>query len=181
MKSAIIGEAKYYLIAVTIALAFILYLYLIQTLTVEKIPGLLVLMSNIWGLFLIVLMLGYGLVSIPISFWNKGDLKKTLNMLQMKAPPIEDTKNLCDFEIKDLFKKVQAIKLELAEQPELLIYVDLILQEFPNDVLSSIDLRSSFSDSNQKNSVKTKIKYRDLVDINSQIKNLICEKERIHR
>lgn len=45
----------------------------------------LVVVSNTFGLFVLMLLLGYGLVSFPQSLWMKGDLKRQLNLAQQKA------------------------------------------------------------------------------------------------
>jgi hypothetical protein len=44
-----------------------------------------VLLSNTIGLIVIMLLLGYGLVSFPQLLWHKGNLKRQLNMAQQKA------------------------------------------------------------------------------------------------
>lgn len=44
-----------------------------------------VLLSNTAGLVVIMLLLGYGLVSFPQMLWHKGNIKRQLNMAQQKA------------------------------------------------------------------------------------------------
>lgn len=44
-----------------------------------------VLLSNTIGLIVIMLLLGYGLVSFPQMLWHKGNLKRQLNIAQQKA------------------------------------------------------------------------------------------------
>ena len=44
-----------------------------------------VLLSNTAGLIIIMLLLGYGLVSFPQMLWHKGNLKRQLNIAQQKA------------------------------------------------------------------------------------------------
>lgn len=45
----------------------------------------LVVISNTFGLFVLMLLLGYGLISFPQMLWLKGDIKRQLNMSQQKA------------------------------------------------------------------------------------------------
>lgn len=44
-----------------------------------------VVMSNTFGLFALMLLLGYGLVSFPQMLWLRGDIKRQLNLAQQKA------------------------------------------------------------------------------------------------
>ena len=44
-----------------------------------------VLLSNTAGLVVIMVLLGYGLVSFPQMLWHKGNLKRQLSMAQQKA------------------------------------------------------------------------------------------------
>ena len=44
-----------------------------------------VLLSNTAGLVVIMVLLGYGLVSFPQMLWHKGNLKRQLNMTQQQA------------------------------------------------------------------------------------------------
>lgn len=44
-----------------------------------------VVISNTFGLFVLMLLLGYGLVSFPQMLWLKGDIKRQLNLAQQKA------------------------------------------------------------------------------------------------
>lgn len=45
----------------------------------------LVVISNTFGLFALMLLLGYGLISFPQMLWLKGDLKRQLQISQQKA------------------------------------------------------------------------------------------------
>jgi hypothetical protein len=44
-----------------------------------------VVISNTTGLFILMLLLGYGLISFPQMLWGRGDLKRQLNVAQQKA------------------------------------------------------------------------------------------------
>jgi hypothetical protein len=51
----------------------------------------LVVFGNCWGLFLIIMFLGYGLVEVPRSFWRTGDNAGMLRRAYVKAVFLEES------------------------------------------------------------------------------------------
>ncbi len=50
-----------------------------------SIPSLLATASNTWGLLILTLLLGYGLVEVPRSLWNTTRRRHTMNHCYFKA------------------------------------------------------------------------------------------------
>ena len=174
LKHAISQEVKFLLIIGGIGSGFVIYLYIIDSLTISQVPEVLVLMSNIWGLFLIVLMLGYGLVTIPVSTWNQANRKKILHTLHMQIVPIAEARNLCRHELKHAFLKAKALADSEAEDPtgKLREYAEIILDYFTE---SSRNLHSG-----SRASARTlQLSHKDLVKLHKEVKQLISEKDRL--
>eukprot|EP00940_MAST-03C_sp_MAST-3C-sp2_P002211 g2211.t1 len=76
LRSVAIGEAKYYTFAAATATIIVGIIVAVEggteTLT-HSIAPVLMAASNAYGLFLIVLCLGYGLVAVPIEIWEYAD------------------------------------------------------------------------------------------------------------
>ena len=51
----------------------------------EKIPSLLATASNTWGLLILTLLLGYGLVEVPRTIWNASRRTYSLKHCYFKA------------------------------------------------------------------------------------------------
>lgn len=68
--------------------------------------------SNTWGLFLLVLLLGYGLVEVPRSCWSSANNSYTLQHLHFKLAKLsvekseaeealEDTMSVCVYSVDE--------------------------------------------------------------------------------
>ena len=79
-----------------------------------SLTGIAVTASNTWGLFVLVILLGYGLVDIPRSVWHFSQLDYSLNYSYFKVAKLkldlEDAKaslnEVCD-EVKTLLQKIR--------------------------------------------------------------------------
>lgn len=47
-------------------------------------------LSNVWGLFAIIVLLGYGLVAIPRNCWHRGNLERTLALNYFNAAILDE-------------------------------------------------------------------------------------------
>ena len=73
LKSALWDNMIYYTSYLLIAIILIIYIAMKPDLHLdwERTKAIAAAASNTWGLFVLVLMLGYGLVEVPRSCWNK--------------------------------------------------------------------------------------------------------------
>lgn len=60
--------------------------------------------SNTWGLFLLVLLLGYGLVEVPRSIWNNSKRGYTLSKTQFKIAKLSTEKSEAEEELEDVLE-----------------------------------------------------------------------------
>ena len=58
--------------------------------------------SNTWGLFLLVLLLGYGLVEVPRSLWNASRRGHTLAHTQFKMAKLSVEKSEAEEALEDV-------------------------------------------------------------------------------
>ena len=77
LKSALWDNMIYYTSYLLIALILFIYIFMKPDLHLdwERTKAIAASASNTWGLFVLVLMLGYGLVEVPRNFWNRYVLK----------------------------------------------------------------------------------------------------------
>lgn len=74
--------------------------------------------ANTWGLFLLVLLLGYGLVEIPRSYWRSSShvylLEKTYfkaaKMATEKAAAEENLADVMEVRVSFFFKRIDSSK-----------------------------------------------------------------------
>ena len=85
--------------------------------------------SNTWGLFLLVLLLGYGLVEVPRSLWYRSITSLHLKQTYFKIAKLHGEK--CDAEesLEDILNEVKTIAEKIRYNHPLRNCVDLIVKK----------------------------------------------------
>ncbi|CAL1294541.1 unnamed protein product [Larinioides sclopetarius] len=102
--------------------------------------------SNTWGLFLLVLLEGYGLVEIPRKLWNTTKKGYMLNFLYFKASKVSAERCEAEERIDDLMEEITHISNTTPANHPTRPYVDLILEKLPDERKSVTQLRRSRDD-----------------------------------
>lgn len=117
-KSAIIDNAVYYAVYFVIFIVTLCYLLFIRAISFDLyyLKILLITTSNTWGLFLVIIFLGYGLVEVPRSLWAAGNVQLSLRLA---------------------YNQISQTNLEFLEEEEaltsLLQRIDFIVSRVPSD------------------------------------------------
>ena len=69
--------------------------------------------SNTWGLFLLVLLLGYGLVEVPRHFWAQSRKGYLLNFTYFQIAKLSLERSEATEELEDLLEVKQSLKFDL--------------------------------------------------------------------
>ncbi|GIY49315.1 g-protein coupled receptor-associated protein LMBRD2 [Caerostris darwini] len=99
--------------------------------------------SNTWGLFLLVLLEGYGLVEIPRKLWNTTKKGYMLNFLYFKASKMSAERCEAEEKIDDLIEEITHISNTTPANHPTRPYIDLILEKLPEERKSMTHLRRS--------------------------------------
>ena len=91
-RSALMRHLRTFVMMIVVFVIFAIYLAATGNLSKKTLPVFLVVISNVWGLFLIMVLLGYGLMVIPRQLWNKGNLEGYLRYYQFMATELEESK-----------------------------------------------------------------------------------------
>ncbi|KFM75604.1 LMBR1 domain-containing protein 2, partial [Stegodyphus mimosarum] len=102
--------------------------------------------SNTWGLFLLVLLEGYGLVEIPRNCWNTTKKGFMLNYLYFKASKLSAERCEAEEKVDDLLEEIMQISDTTSVNHPTRNYIDLILDKFPEEKKTSIQIRRSRED-----------------------------------
>jgi putative effector of murein hydrolase LrgA (UPF0299 family) len=173
LRNAIYRQIRSFLMIIALGIALILYLYFVEHLNSNRMLGILVLMGNIWGLFLLVTLLGFGLVSIPISCWVQGSLSQTLQNLQLKSVPLDESCIDSKYRLNQCVAKVMRYSSRISQNSNLREYISIILSKCPED---SLNHPSSSQNSRQIDSNENRnLEYNDLVALHKELKDLISE------
>lgn len=75
--------------------------------------------GNAWGLFLVILLMGYGVVAIPRLLWWRGDLESTLKYLQFNTSVLHTSLSDTKHELVELAKQINSAFQSLDDYDEL--------------------------------------------------------------
>ncbi|KAM4869248.1 G-protein coupled receptor-associated protein LMBRD2 isoform X2 [Urocitellus parryii] len=89
--------------------------------------------ANTWGLFLLVLLLGYGLVEIPRSYWNGAKRGYLLMKTYFKAAKLMTEKADAEENLEDVMEEVRKVNESIKYNHPLRKCVDTILKKCPTE------------------------------------------------
>lgn len=133
IKTALIENALYYGTYLLIFIALLIYVavQLKWKLTWADLQTIGITAANTWGLFLLVLLLGYGLVEIPRSYWLSSSHDYVLSKSYFKVAKMATEKAEADEKLADVMEEVAGIHASVRQNHFLRKYVDIILTKCP--------------------------------------------------
>lgn len=135
-KSALIDNAIYYGSYLFICGILLIYIaFKGVSLDWQKLKAIASSASNTWGLFLLVLLLGYALVEVPRSLWNNSKPGFTLQYAYFKAAKLNTDKAEAEENVDDILESLQAASRAVPSNHELRPYVETILRKVPTELL----------------------------------------------
>uniref|UniRef100_A0A0N4ZBT2 LMBR1 domain-containing protein 2 n=1 Tax=Parastrongyloides trichosuri TaxID=131310 RepID=A0A0N4ZBT2_PARTI len=147
LKSAIYNNAIYYLSYFVIFIFCLLYaISKGLTLNWEHIKTLAVTASNTWGLFLLVALLGYGLIEVPRKLWLISDSDYRLNKLYFSLLKIHQEKNEAEETTKEVYKEAKEVISVLRNENESVLKAKEIMKKFSPDLVKEIQALKSKTD-----------------------------------
>ncbi len=69
-----------------------------------KLKVLVITASNTWGLFLLILLLGYGLVEVPRKLWDKADFQLTIMRTYFQLSKLSTEKQEAHENLEDILE-----------------------------------------------------------------------------
>ncbi|KAM3611683.1 uncharacterized protein V6R79_022535 [Siganus canaliculatus] len=153
IKTALIENAIYYGTYLLIFISLLIYVAVhprwqlswsdLQTIGITA--------ANTWGLFLLVLLLGYGLVEIPRSYWFSSSHAYLLAKTNFKVAKLATEKAEAEENLADVMEDVAEIHNSVRCNHPLRKYVDTILTKCPAEYQE--DIRRNVETSSGEHSV----------------------------
>ncbi|KAI4460477.1 hypothetical protein MML48_5g00020507 [Holotrichia oblita] len=147
LKSALIDNAIYYGSYLFICGVLLIYLALKPGIDLDwpKLKAIASSASNTWGLFLLVLLLGYALVEVPRKLWNNSNYSYVLNHAYFKAAKLSSDKAEAEESVDDVlepyFKSLQAMSVAVKSSHPLHPNLETILQKIPIELKERMNRR----------------------------------------
>ncbi|TKS78609.1 LMBR1 domain-containing protein 2-B [Collichthys lucidus] len=129
MKTALIENAIYYGTYLLIFISLLIYVAVHPKwkLSWRELQTIGITAANTWGLFLLVLLLGYGLVEIPRSYWRSSSQSYLLAKTYFKAAKMANEKVEAEENLADVMEDVAGIHESVRYNHSLRKCVDTIL------------------------------------------------------
>lgn len=126
--------------------------------------------SNTWGLFLLVLLLGYGLVAVPRSIWNKSNTELHLKQLYFKIAKLYGEKCEAEENLEDILNEIKTIAEKVRYNHPMRSYVDLIVKKCPESFRTSLRRNvEDYSDYNEDASSREIPGEKSLVSLHNRL------------
>ncbi|KAM9801257.1 G-protein coupled receptor-associated protein LMBRD2B [Neosynchiropus ocellatus] len=133
IKTALIENAIYYGTYLLLFSSLLIYVAVHPEwhLTWSQLQTIGITAANTWGLFLLVLLLGYGLVEIPRSYWTAARHGHLLVKTYFKASKLMTEKADAEENLEDVMEEVRKVSESIKYNHPLRKCVDTILRKCP--------------------------------------------------
>lgn len=177
LKSSFIRHIRGFIITGTIGIICLIYLYLSHKLTIRSTPVFLMVLSNCWGLFLIIVLLGYGIVEIPRQFWQSGNNSVQLSSLYMKIHKLSEDMLEVKYSLDETIKLLNAASYLLPKSSDLQENLNFVLSLCP---LELIEYQRSVQSHLSKDAASQlgQITESTLVNLHKSLKDQLSEYQR---
>ena len=150
LKSSLWDNAIYYSSYLFIAIILIVYISLQPGLHLDwqKLKAIAAAASNTWGLFLLVFMMGYGLVEVPRILWRSSQRGYSLNQAYFKISKLFGERNDAEGNLEEVLVSVAGArrKLDSGGGEHLRQFVDIILAKVPGELMDRVKRREARSE-----------------------------------
>ncbi|KAK5909845.1 hypothetical protein CesoFtcFv8_003738 [Champsocephalus esox] len=157
IKTALIENAIYYGTYLLIFISLLIYVaaHPQWQLSWRQLQTIGITAANTWGLFLLVLLLGYGLVEIPRSYWLLSSYDYLLAKTYFKAAKVATEKASAEENLADVMEEVTGVHEAIRFNHGLRKCVDTIIGKCPAEYQEEL-VRNAESSRGEQNVLPTK-------------------------
>lgn len=170
IKTALIENAIYYGTYLIIFCSLLIYVAVHPQwqLTWQGLQTISIAAANTWGLFLLVLLLGYGLVEIPCLYWNSSRHGYLLAKTYFKVAKLATEKSDAEENMDDAMEEVANVNESVGYSHPLRNNIDTILRKCPMEIQEKM-VRLNAEDSEDESTQRTYPSKRSLVKLHKQV------------
>jgi len=130
--SSVRFNVKFYLIAGVALLIFMIAKMIASRLTITEVGAFIMCLANTWGLLLLVLLMGYGLVEVPRNLWYSGNRNIALKRCHYKLSELHGKAIEQQDRLEQICNVVQALDRAVPSTSPLRFCVDKIVSNCPS-------------------------------------------------
>eukprot|EP01029_Cantina_marsupialis_P007837 TRINITY_DN189075_c0_g1_i1.p1 TRINITY_DN189075_c0_g1~~TRINITY_DN189075_c0_g1_i1.p1 ORF type:complete len:533 (+),score=119.57 TRINITY_DN189075_c0_g1_i1:96-1694(+) len=170
LMDAIKANVRFYVICTSIAVAFIIGILIFGHLKTKDLPGVMIALTNIYGLAVVCIFMGIALVEIPRRLWRHSSTKKDLTHVFLTAGSLDE--KIFDAEEKLAMCSIEAEILrerhyKCGGEPAVDVYLDVIEESMPTALPEVRGLRDS--DDFKKLKKKKSVSLKEAVSLNARL------------
>lgn len=133
LRSALRANFLYYSIFGAIFSILFVYLVISNSFDFGNVKVILVTSANTWGLFLLVVLLGYGLIELPRSMINRSMYSQSLNEMYFRVGIVNAEKLEAESSLDEALEEIMAAYQSIGTNHHLRPYLDKIVSKCPVD------------------------------------------------
>ncbi|XP_071952878.1 G-protein coupled receptor-associated protein LMBRD2B-like [Antedon mediterranea] len=140
LKSAFIENLIWYGSYLVIFGALLIYVIVSPKLNIDaaQLQVIGITASNTWGLLLLVLLLGYGLVEVPRKYWAESSKSYLLNHTYFQVAKLSTEKSEADEELEDILEDIRKASDVIRYNHPLRKHVNTIIEKCPDAFQDSL-------------------------------------------
>lgn len=178
LKSSLIENVKYYCFFGVLFVLFLIYYSSKERPTFEGLKVFCITASNTFGLFLLVVLMGYGLVEIPRTCLNnhRFDYKQKLEVLYFKIAKMSGEKCEAIGNLDDYLEEIRSLYIyALSTNSIYTSRLNKIISKCPD---SFQDEMYSISNVNSSQNLNSELNEPKLINLNAKIKKVVQQSHR---
>ncbi len=122
----------FYIIAGIILASFLIAKAVASQLSTEEVGAFAALLANTWGLLLLVLMLGYGLVEVPRTMWYNGNRVVRMKKMHYTMSNLHENAQVQQDRLSQLHSFVQRVHTSFSTTSPMRQFVDVVVYNTPS-------------------------------------------------
>ncbi|GAM21605.1 hypothetical protein SAMD00019534_047800 [Acytostelium subglobosum LB1] len=150
-----------------VGFVIMIYLLAVKNLDWKSMVGLAMGAANAWGIVLVIVLMGYGLVETPRYFWNVANRQITLKHLQFKVADLSQQRKNAHDELLTTMKQIKKVREKTRKFDPYEKYLESIIEQCPPEYHDI-----------QNGEGTGEITYATLVALNTRLKTAVQNQNR---
>ena len=183
-KNAVKENVRFYVIVVGIIAGIVIALFILQIVDPAKIDlgAIIIGVANAYGLLLIILMLGYGIIAVPRDLWFYSKPEGGLERLYFLAPSVYEAAQDADYDLRIVVTAVENAAERArsnshdGSEDDLRVFVEQLVRHVPHGVTGNGQSLENLMDVDMESVAKLHTK---LLAASAKFENRAGEWERI--
>ena len=126
---------RFYIVMAVFAIIIVIYIAATDPSLFNDAYAFLIVFGNVFGLFQIIIFLGYGLVEVPRTLWNRGDRYGWLDRMYVKAIFIDETAYNARQKLEDSVRLVCAAQAKCRNTSKEKDFLETVIAKCPPEMV----------------------------------------------